>query len=65
MSIKSKIESFTMQFADIKPESCELHIMWEKTAVALPIPDDAPVIKIVLFTKLKGLFSIIFLLDLK
>ncbi len=34
---ESKIETFTMQFTDIKPESCELHIMWEKTAVAIPI----------------------------
>lgn len=35
--INQKLESFTMQFADVKPESCELHIMWEKTAVAIPI----------------------------
>ncbi len=35
--INNKLESFTMQFADVKPESCELHIMWEKTAVAIPI----------------------------
>jgi hypothetical protein len=38
--IKSNIETFTMQFADIKPESCELHIMWEKTAVIIPIKVD-------------------------
>lgn len=37
MKIKTNAESFTMQFADVKPESCELHIMWEKTAVAIPI----------------------------
>lgn len=37
MNMNAKMESFTMQFADIKPESCELHIMWEKTAVAIPI----------------------------
>ncbi len=37
MKMKSAVESFTMQFADIKAESCELHIMWEKTAVAIPI----------------------------
>lgn len=36
MKMKDKMETFTMQFADIKPESCELHIMWEKTAVAIP-----------------------------
>jgi hypothetical protein len=37
MKIKNKIETFTMQFANVKPESCELHIMWDKTAVAIPI----------------------------
>ena len=26
-----------MQFANVKPESCELHIMWDKTAVSIPI----------------------------
>lgn len=33
----NKQESFTIQFADIKPESCELQIMWEKTSVSIPI----------------------------
>ena len=37
MKIKDGVETFTMQFANIKPESCELHIMWDKTAVAVPI----------------------------
>jgi len=37
MKMKDAAESFTMQFANIKPESCELHIMWDKTAVAIPI----------------------------
>jgi hypothetical protein len=37
MKMKNKVESFTMQFANIKPTSCELHIMWDKTAVAVPI----------------------------
>jgi len=36
-SIKPKLETFTMQFAEVKPESCELHIMWEKTGVVIPI----------------------------
>lgn len=35
--VKNKLESFTIQIADIKPETCELQIMWEKTAVAIPI----------------------------
>lgn len=38
--MNSRIETFTMQFAEIKPESCELHIMWEKTVVAIPITVD-------------------------
>ncbi|MFC4261956.1 DUF2911 domain-containing protein [Ferruginibacter yonginensis] len=37
MKVKQSLETFTMQFANIKPESCELHIMWDKTAVAIPI----------------------------
>lgn len=40
MKMKTKIESFTMQFTDVKPESCELQIMWDKTAVAIPIKAD-------------------------
>ena len=37
MLMASSIETFSMQFANIKPESCELHIMWDKTAIAIPI----------------------------
>lgn len=37
IKIKDKLENFTMQFAEIQPESCELHIMWEKTAIVIPI----------------------------
>ncbi len=37
IKIKSKLETFTMQFADVKAESCELHILWEKTAIIIPI----------------------------
>jgi tetratricopeptide (TPR) repeat protein len=33
-------ETFTMQFANIKPSSVELQIMWDKTAVAIPIATD-------------------------
>ncbi len=35
--LKDKMETFTMLFANIRPESCELHIMWDKTAVVIPI----------------------------
>lgn len=40
MNMVESLESFTMQFANVKPNSCELHIMWDKTAVALPITAD-------------------------
>jgi Protein of unknown function (DUF2911) len=40
MKTKDNVESFTMQFADLKSNSCALHIMWEGTAVALPITVD-------------------------
>jgi hypothetical protein len=40
MKIKDPVETFTMQFANVTPGSCELHIMWENTEVALPINTD-------------------------
>ena len=39
-STKSTVESFTMQFANVKPTSCDLQIMWDKSAVVLPIATD-------------------------
>ncbi|HEX2606503.1 MAG TPA: DUF2911 domain-containing protein [Flavisolibacter sp.] len=33
-------ESFTMQFANVKSNSTELQLMWDKTAVSLPITTD-------------------------
>jgi Protein of unknown function (DUF2911)/Tetratricopeptide repeat len=40
MTMKDKMETFTMQFANVKPSTCELQIMWENTAVVLPISSD-------------------------
>jgi hypothetical protein len=40
IDLDDNVESFTMQFANVKPTSTELHMMWEKTAVALPISTD-------------------------
>lgn len=37
---KTAAETFTMQFANIKPNSCELHLMWDKSTVILPITTD-------------------------
>ena len=40
MTLKDKMETFTMQFANVKPSTCELQLMWENTAVVLPISSD-------------------------
>lgn len=37
VTIPSKVESFTMQFADVKSTSCALYMMWENTLVGFPI----------------------------
>ena len=37
MKMKKKLESFTMEFSDVKPETCSLDIKWEKTSVSIPI----------------------------
>jgi hypothetical protein len=34
---KTKTELFTIQFANIKPESCEIQLVWEKRVVVIPI----------------------------
>lgn len=35
MPTKGKVETFTMQFANVTPTAAQLHIMWENTAVAI------------------------------
>ncbi|HEV8508190.1 MAG TPA: DUF2911 domain-containing protein, partial [Chitinophagaceae bacterium] len=40
MTLKDKMETFTMQFANVKPSTCDLQMMWENTAVAMPISSD-------------------------
>jgi hypothetical protein len=37
MSLKDKVETFTMQFANVKSGACDLQMMWENTSVSLPI----------------------------
>ena len=34
---KSATESFTIQFTNVKPTTCELQLMWDKASVVLPI----------------------------
>jgi tetratricopeptide (TPR) repeat protein len=38
--LANTVETFTMQFDNVKPTSAELTIMWDKTAVAIPITVD-------------------------
>lgn len=40
IKLDEPFESFTMQFMDIKPNSTNLYIAWDKTAVAVPITTD-------------------------
>lgn len=37
VKVPTKIETFTIQFANIKPESCELQLMWDKKIIAIPV----------------------------
>ncbi len=38
--LKTKLESFTMEFSDVKAGTCSLEIKWEKTIVSIPIVAD-------------------------
>ena len=38
--LANAVESFTMQFENLKPSSTDLTIMWDKTAVSIPISAD-------------------------
>ena len=38
--MKESTESFTMQFTDVKPTSCELHLVWDRSGVIVPITTD-------------------------
>jgi hypothetical protein len=40
VQVKDKVETFTMQFSNVKPGSCDLDLQWENTAVSLPISTD-------------------------
>jgi len=37
VKVKSKLENLTMQFSNVKPETCDLQIMWARTVVTIPI----------------------------
>ncbi|HSK13827.1 MAG TPA: DUF2911 domain-containing protein, partial [Phnomibacter sp.] len=40
MNLPAKVETFTIQFANITNTTCDLTILWENTGVALPISTD-------------------------
>src|SRR5436190_8922439 len=40
MQLRDKVETFTMQFSNVKNNSCDLNLMWENTAVSLPVSTD-------------------------
>lgn len=40
MKLDDNVETFTMQFMNVKPASADLQIMWEKTGVNVPITTD-------------------------
>lgn len=40
IKLNETIESFTMQFGEVKPTSTDLQIMWDRTAVVIPITVD-------------------------
>jgi hypothetical protein len=40
VAIANKVETFTMQFANVKSGSCELNLQWENTSISLPISTD-------------------------
>jgi hypothetical protein len=37
IKMKKKLETFTMEFSDVKAETCSLNINWEKTSVSIPV----------------------------
>jgi hypothetical protein len=39
-ALKETVETFTMQFANVKSNTCELNLQWENTSISLPISTD-------------------------
>ncbi|MBS1576041.1 MAG: DUF2911 domain-containing protein [Bacteroidetes bacterium] len=40
VALKDAVESFTIQFANVKPTSCDIQLMWENTMVTVPVTTD-------------------------
>lgn len=39
-TLKDKVETFTMQFTDVYPTTAKLQLMWENTAISIPLSTD-------------------------
>lgn len=37
IALKKAVETFTIQFDNVKPESADISLMWDKTAIAIPL----------------------------
>ncbi len=37
VTVANKVETFTMQLANVKTSTCEINLLWENTSVSLPI----------------------------
>jgi len=37
---KTMVETFTIQFSNVQPESCSIDLSWEKTVVSIPVTAD-------------------------
>jgi DUF2911 family protein/tetratricopeptide repeat protein len=40
IALRDIVESFTIQFANVKPASCDIQLMWENTIVTVPVSTD-------------------------
>ena len=40
MELSQPVESFTIQFANVKPSTMDVQMMWDKTAVSIPVTAD-------------------------
>jgi hypothetical protein len=39
-NLDAAVETFTIQFANIKPTSCDIQLIWDRTSVSLPVSTD-------------------------
>ncbi|OQY94447.1 MAG: hypothetical protein B6D37_08425 [Sphingobacteriales bacterium UTBCD1] len=40
VNLNNKVESFTIQFSNVRPSVCDLKLMWDNTGVSFPISTD-------------------------